>query len=452
MSAVHTEVSASQVGHVSNVPGAHVENVRHRFSSLATPIAFVFGVCCAVSLLAMIERGPLDDPIAQRYVSHPVEKVEVLLFFVALGVLLAKVGGFLWERVVSRREILPPWDGRPMPVSEAGPLRARLERLGRRLRSTYLVRRIAAVLDFVRSRQSANDLDDQLRSLADNDAAALDNSYSLIRFITWAIPILGFLGTVLGITEAIAGVTPEKLEKDLSPVTDGLALAFDTTALALALTMILMFVHSLVDRCEQGLLASVDRCVEDQLAHRFVRHALQNHAFAEAVQEQTQLLLAATEKLVERQAAIWAGTLEKAEHHWHEAGQKQQEQIARALEKSLARALDQHAKRLEALESRNMEQTQSVLAQLAALTQSLRDTGREQQQAQAQWVQQLVVHAETLGRLEAGGQQLVHLEDLLQQNLATLIGSGKFEEAVHSLTAAIHLLTARAGPPRGAAA
>ena len=71
-----------------------------------------------------------------------------------------------------------------------------------------------------------------LRSLADQDSLTLEGSNALVRFITWAIPILGFLGTVLGITGAISGVTPEVLEKSLSTVTDGLSLAFDTTAVA----------------------------------------------------------------------------------------------------------------------------------------------------------------------------------------------------------------------------
>ncbi|MEI2659369.1 MAG: MotA/TolQ/ExbB proton channel family protein [Bifidobacterium adolescentis] len=52
----------------------------------------------------------------------------------------------------------------------------------------------------------------------------------LIRTITWAVPILGFLGTVIGITMAIANITPDQLESSLGEVTAGLAVAFDTTA------------------------------------------------------------------------------------------------------------------------------------------------------------------------------------------------------------------------------
>ena len=60
---------------------------------------------------------------------------------------------------------------------------------------------------------NANDLDDQLATLADNDAIALDASYAQTRFMIWAMPILGFLGTVLGITDAIANISPEQMEK-----------------------------------------------------------------------------------------------------------------------------------------------------------------------------------------------------------------------------------------------
>src|SRR5207237_1221128 len=160
------------------------------------------------------------------------------MFCCALGALGAKLLRSLTEHAACRTEILPPWDGKALPVTEGNKLLATLGKLPRRLQNTYLVNRTAAVLNFLCSRGSAGELDDQRSSLIYNDSIALEGSYSLIRFITWAMPILGFLGTVLGITQSISGVTPEKLEKDLSQVTDGLALAFDTTALALGLTMI----------------------------------------------------------------------------------------------------------------------------------------------------------------------------------------------------------------------
>ena len=61
---------------------------------------------------------------------------------------------------------------------------------------------------------------------------------------------MGFLGTVIGITVAIANLSPSQME-NITDVVAGLGTAFDTTATALGLSMVLMFSHFLVDRQEQ---------------------------------------------------------------------------------------------------------------------------------------------------------------------------------------------------------
>ena len=88
-----------------------------------------------------------------------------------------------------------------------------------------------------------------------------------MRFVIWAIPIMGFLGTVIGITVAIASLSPTQLE-NISGVVAGLGTAFDTTATALALSMVLMFVQFAIDRTEQKLLAEVDERAWTALAGR----------------------------------------------------------------------------------------------------------------------------------------------------------------------------------------
>ena len=175
----------------------------------------------------------------------------------------------------------------PSRSAEAAKLLAVVQQKPGRMRNTFLGQRLIAVLEFLRQRGGADDLDDQLRTLADNDVVSMEGGFALTRFITWAIPILGFLGTVLGITTAIHGATPEVLEKSLSTVTDGLSYAFDATALALALTMITMFLSFLVERDEQGVLDAVDRTVDRCLAHRFQRVGADTGPFALAVQQNT---------------------------------------------------------------------------------------------------------------------------------------------------------------------
>lgn len=400
------------------------ESADGKWMPLGSLAPFLFGLPVGIGLIAFLTHGPWQDSTVERYLSHPVEKVEVVAFCCALGALLAKLLGSVRERAALGAELLPPWNGQAIPVTQAEALVQDQEGWT----DTYLGRRITAILDFVRSRGSANELDDQLRTLADNDAMAQEGSYSLLRFISWALPIMGFLGTVLGITEAIAGVTPEKLEKSLSTVTDGLALAFDTTALALFLTMILMFCSFAVERIEQGLLARVDGYVEAQLAHRFERTGPESGLFVEALRRNTQVLLQATEQLVEKQASLWSRSLERVDKHWNEAAQRQQERLAAAMTQALESTLTRHNRLLVDLEDKVRGRNETLVAHWADVAQSL--------QAQA----------DTLTKLQTGEAQIIRLQDTLQQNLNALASTGTFEEAVQSLTAAIHLLTTRVGP------
>jgi biopolymer transport protein ExbB/TolQ/Holliday junction resolvasome RuvABC endonuclease subunit len=412
--------------------------------------AFVIGLPLAACVLWVLHFGPLRESTAHRYVTHGIECVEVIMFCCAISALAAKLWACLAERKACSLSLLPRWNGRTAHVAEATLLQGQLDNLPRRLQGTLIVRRTRAVLDFLASRGSANELDDQLRALSDNDALALEGSYGLTRFITWAIPILGFLGTVLGITTAIQGVSPEVLEKSLSTVTDGLALAFDATALALGLTMLTMFTSFLVERAEQNILETVDRYADRELAHRFERTGTEGGAIVEAVRSNTTILVQAVEQLVQRQTVLWAKALEETERRRVESERKQQDRLTSALEKAIEQSLDAHARRLASLEKQFVDQNSGLVQQLATLAGVVRAASREQQESLSGVAQGLATQIESLAKLQEGEKQVRRLQETLNQNLATLAGTGSFEDALHSLTAAIHLMTARANPQNAA--
>jgi hypothetical protein len=412
-----------------------------------TWIAFVAGIPLTFAVLALLHPnfGLLSESGVSRYFKHSVECVEVLLFCCAVSALAAKFWHSRAERAACMAPVLPPWDGRPVPLGEAPGLLAALERQPPRWRNTYLGRRMTAILDFLCQRRSAAGLDDHLRALTDNDALAHEGSYALTRFITWAIPILGFLGTVLGITEAISGVTPEKLEHDISSLTDGLALAFDATALGLALTMLTMFTSFLVERREQGVLDAVDHCVERHLAHRFQRTGGEAAPVLDAVRQNSQVLVEAAGQLVERQAQVWAQALVEIRRQTAQVQAADRESLTVALGAALEHTLEAHGQRAAAVEKQALEQGTRLFEQLGALAVAVRDTGRDQLAALARVGEGVAAQAAALGRLQEGERALAQLQTAMHQNLQALAASGSFEQAVHSLTAAIHLLTARAG-------
>jgi biopolymer transport protein ExbB/TolQ len=402
----------------------------------------VFGVPLAVGILALFTPGygPFAHLEISRYFQHHVERVEVLLFCCALSALAAKFWRHLGEGQIDGGKLLPAWDGKPIAVSEAATLLGSVSRLPRRLRDSLLGKRVAAALDFIRQRGSADGFDDHLRAMTDNDAVALETSYSLVRFLTWAMPILGFLGTVLGITASIAGITPEKLEHDLSSVTDGLALAFDATALALSMTMITMFFSFLVERAEQSTLDAIDQYVDQELAHRFERIEADSSPILEATRRNTETLVEATRAVVQQQADLWAKTLSDADLRRAKVEEARQGKIAAALEAALETTLDAHGERLQAMERQSVERSAALLKQMDHMAQALRD----QHAVLARMTEGVAEQTRVLAQVQSGGQQLVELQNSLDRNLAALAGCGSFDQAVQSLTAAIHLLTARA--------
>jgi flagellar capping protein FliD len=84
------------------------------------------------------------------------------------------------------------------------------------------------------------------------------------------------------------------------------------------------------------------------------------------------------------------------------------------------------------------------MERIAALASAIRETGREQREALTKVTAGLSGPLEALAKVQEGEKQMLRLQEALNQNLTTLAGTGAFEQAVNSLTAAIHLLTARA--------
>lgn len=407
--------------------------------------ALIVGLPLAAGLVALFRYGPLKNTPVARYVEHEVQWVLVGFFCVALAALLLKWLRLRIEYDALDRDLLPRWDGKPIPVEKAPELLTSLKRQHERVRETYLGRRVHAALDFLVQRKSTAQFDEQLRYQADYDAMTQENSFGLVRFLTWAIPILGFLGTVLGITKAIAGVTPESLEENLGSLTGGLAEAFDSTALGLSLTMVVMFFNYLVERREQNLLGEVDRTIDSVLAHRFVCDAGEHDGpVNEMVRQSSQALASAIEALAARQAETWAGVLEQPQRQAAATYERMTEQLVAGLGEAMQRTLTLHEERLRVLEAQSVQAGTQLMQQLAGLAVAVRDTGREQQAALTRVAEGIAGQASLLAKIQEDETNLVHLQAVLHQNLAALASASNFEEAVHSLTAAVHLLTSRA--------
>jgi biopolymer transport protein ExbB/TolQ len=366
-----------------------------QFSQSVTKSPILWGALGAVGFYALIHAIPPKAPgmtfVLRYFTHHPVEYIEMTLFSVGLAALILKIVDFAVQRVGLTK---PPFEAATSPrsVEECDSLIDRIDRLSWRRQGEYYIARLRAALLHVRRSGSAKSLVDELRFLSDMDAGRVHNGYSLFRVIVWAIPIMGFLGTVIGITQALNAVDLQSPDKSMIEVLNGLGLKFDTTALALALSMVLMFVHFSVERAENSLLDRVDSQTEADLADRFAVVPVAAEGQFDGVRRIAEAMMQATDLLVQRQAELWQASVEAAGRQWAE-----------------------------------MSQTAATHVQTAM------QTTTEQLSRQTDVLQQAV----------AAAGEVTRLEDALNRNLTTLAGAKHFEQTVLSLAAAVNMLSAR---------
>jgi len=397
----------------------------------------LWGALAAAGFYGLIHAGIISGRLVERYfASHPVEYLATGMFFVGLAALVLRAADVARQYPMVGRSLLGPAAPSPRIVGDCEALLDRLDRLPARRRDDYLVRRVREAVEHVRRRGSADELEEELRYLADLDADRAAAGFALVRIIIWAIPILGFLGTVIGITLAIANLSPQALEDSLPKVTAGLGVAFDTTALALGLSIVLMFAQFLTDRAQQALLSRVDQRAAEELHGRFVQVPATTEGQLAAFQQTAERLILAVERVLERQTQLWQAGLQQASDQWSRATEAAAGGFQSGLEAALAGGLEAYACRLADVERQAAEQ--------------VRNHWDKVQQSQVQNTHALASLQASLTRqtellqqaIEAVG-QVTRLETALNRNLAALAGSKNFEQTVMSLAAAIHLLNAR---------
>lgn len=413
----------------------------HRVVQVLSQSPILWGALGCAGFYGGVSALGLEGAVGRFYydyfLAHPINYAGTAMFSVGLAALLIKA----WQVAGQNRDLADPVLGPGLvggePAASCDALLARLDRQPARS-ATWLVRRVREALEHVRRRGTAESLPDELKYLADLDAARAHDSYSLVRVVVWAIPILGFLGTVIGITVAVANLRPEALEKSLPDVVAGLSVAFNTTAQALGLTMVLMFAQFFVDRAETRLLARIDQRAEEELLGRFETAADTPDGQLLAVRRMGEALLGSTEQLVRRQAELWHASMEAAAERWTAMAEAAQKRLQAALGAALSEALRGHARELAAAE-------QSAAQENRRHWERLHEVAARQAEALGAVQSNLTRQAEVVGRAVEATGQIARLEESLNRNLAALAGSRNFEQTVMSLAAAIHLLNARLG-------
>lgn len=159
----------------------------------------------------------------------------------ALAILGQKGRHLVREKDLLQRDLIPIAAGESILPEDARDYARAVETLPASEQDSLYPRALLAALRRFRVTRSIQDVSSVVDSVCEMETDRLDSELALVRYIAWAIPSIGFIGTVRGIGEAL-GLAHKAVEGDISGVTAALGVAFNSTLIALMLSIVLMFV------------------------------------------------------------------------------------------------------------------------------------------------------------------------------------------------------------------
>jgi biopolymer transport protein ExbB/TolQ len=192
------------------------------------------------------------------------QEAEIVLMLWALAILAQKVARLREERRLIARGLVALGEGMRILPGDVREHARQVEVLSEGEREALVPRVLLTTLHRFGATGSIADASAAARSVFEGEADRLDSEMSLLRYIAWAIPAIGFIGTVRGIGDALAQAH-RAMQGDLSGVTSGLGTAFNSTLIALLLSLVLMFLLHHLQEEQDRLVRDAESYVDEHL-------------------------------------------------------------------------------------------------------------------------------------------------------------------------------------------
>lgn len=190
-----------------------------------------------------------------------------ILMLWAMAIMGAKAVNLVREGRLLDEELVPLAEGIKILPEDAREFARQVEALPPAEQRHLVARALLSALNRFGATRSIQDASETARGVCETEADRLDSELSMVRYIAWAIPSIGFIGTVRGIGEAL-GKAHQAVEGNIAGVTQSLGVAFNSTFIALLISIVLMFLlHQLQLQQERFVLDT-----ETYLDTRLVRH------------------------------------------------------------------------------------------------------------------------------------------------------------------------------------
>jgi len=195
-----------------------------------------------------------------------IQFITVLAFCWAIIMLGAKKRKIKWESGALKLDLLPEDEHRVLLPDFINELRISLTERKEWQESIFIKTLHRACTKF-RANKSTQETMDVVKIQSEMDLNFMESSYGIIRYLAWSIPSIGFIGTVIGISGALANAD-EAVAGDISAVTTMLGTAFDTTLVSLFLSLLLMFQIHRIQQKEEILIISIQNYIMEHFINR----------------------------------------------------------------------------------------------------------------------------------------------------------------------------------------
>ena len=167
-------------------------------------------------------------------------------------------------------DLLPTDVGVCILPEDARLLQRRVEQRAGRGGPYILANMIRLALGKYAVSRSGRDVSETVRTQADVDLGRLVTSMATVHYLAWAIPAIGFLGTVRGLAGSLTmtGHVDQDTQTFIDQATRHLTVAFDCTMVALALSLVVMFLLHSVQRDEESLVIDCQQYCLEHLVNR----------------------------------------------------------------------------------------------------------------------------------------------------------------------------------------
>jgi biopolymer transport protein ExbB/TolQ len=190
-----------------------------------------------------------------------------ILMLWAIAIMAYKGIETVRHRALLQMDLIPMAEGMRILPEDTRELSRQIQALTPGQQNSLLPRALLAALHRFGTTRNIQDVASATRAYCDAEGERLESELSMIRYIAWAIPSVGFIGTVRGIGEAL-GQAHKAIEGDIFDVTKSLGVAFNSTLIALLISIVLMFLlHQLQLLQERYVLDTEAYCEEKLTRH-----------------------------------------------------------------------------------------------------------------------------------------------------------------------------------------